>query len=53
MLSGNLAGALQNAGIVPMNGVDCTSGVCVVNPIMDAEPQLDPAGWKGLKVSDS
>jgi YD repeat-containing protein len=37
VLSGNLAGALQNAGIVPMNGVDCTSGVCVVNPIMDAD----------------
>jgi hypothetical protein len=38
VLSGNLAGALQSAGVVPTNGVDCTSGTCQVNPIMDGTP---------------
>ena len=36
VLSGNLAGALQNAGVFPMDGVDCTSGVCMPSWIMDA-----------------
>ena len=36
-LSGNLAGALQDSGVIPADGVDCTSGVCLPNPIMDAE----------------
>jgi RHS repeat-associated protein len=40
VLSGNLAGALQNAGVFPMDGVDCTSGVCMPSWIMDA--QQDP-----------
>jgi RHS repeat-associated protein len=41
VLSGNLAGALQSLGVVPTDGVDCTSGPCRVNPIMDAGP-ADP-----------
>jgi hypothetical protein len=37
-MSGNIAGALQLLGAIPNDGVDCTSGICVVNPIMDAGP---------------
>jgi RHS repeat-associated protein len=54
VLSGNLAGALQSAGVVPTNGVDYTSGICVVNPIMDAEPQLENSGKKiSFTMSDA
>jgi len=36
ILSGNFVGALQQTGAIPNNGIDCTSGMCQVNPIMDA-----------------
>lgn len=35
-MSGNIAGALQLLGAIPNDGVDCTTGICIVNPIMDA-----------------
>lgn len=38
VLSGNLYGALQDVGAVPTNGIDCTSGVCQINPLMDVGP---------------
>jgi hypothetical protein len=36
VLSGNLAGALQDVGAIPTDAIDCRSGPCQVNPIMDA-----------------
>jgi RHS repeat-associated protein len=38
VLSGNIWGALQEAGAAPSGGLDCTSGVCQVDPLMDANP---------------
>jgi RHS repeat-associated protein len=37
VLSGNLYGALQSMGAVPDTGINCTYGLCQVNPIMDAQ----------------
>lgn len=42
VLSGNLYGALQDVGAVPTNGIDCTSGVCQISPLMDIGPVLPP-----------
>ncbi|HEY6764491.1 MAG TPA: RHS repeat-associated core domain-containing protein, partial [Candidatus Sulfotelmatobacter sp.] len=36
VISGNLAGALQGVGAIPADAIDCTSGTCQVNPLMDA-----------------
>ena len=41
ILSGNFVGALQQTGAIPNDGIDCESGACQVNPIMDAGP-ADP-----------
>jgi hypothetical protein len=38
ILSGNLVGALQGVGAIPSDAIDCTSGICQVNPVMDASP---------------
>ena len=38
VLSGNLAGALQDVGAMPSDAIDCESGICEVNPVMDAGP---------------
>ena len=38
VLSGNLAGALQNVGAIPSDGINCEFGTCQVNPLMDANP---------------
>lgn len=38
LLSGNLVGALQSTGAIPSDAIDCTSGICQVNPVMDAGP---------------
>jgi RHS repeat-associated protein len=37
VLSGNVFGALQRMGAVPTDGLDCTSGTCQVNPIMNEQ----------------
>ena len=42
VLHGNLYGALQQMGAVPDDGYDCTSGTCMVSPVMDAEPAAVP-----------
>ncbi len=36
VLSGNLAGALQDVGAMPSDAINCESGICQVNPVMDA-----------------
>ncbi len=47
VLSGNLAGALQDVGAMPSDAINCESGICQVNPVMDA----GPAANNGLNIS--
>jgi len=49
-LSGNIWGALQDVGAVPLDGLDCTSGVCQVNPLMDANPANNGDTHPGLQI---
>jgi len=47
VLSGNLAGALQDLGAIPTDAINCESGACQINPITDAlglgiPPLVDP-----------
>jgi hypothetical protein len=48
VLSGNLYGALQSMGAVPDTGINCTYGLCQVNPVMDAEPAQNNAFIENL-----
>ncbi len=47
VLSGNLAGALPDVGAMPSDAINCESGICEVNPVMDAGPAANngPNWW--------
>ena len=45
VLSGNLVGALQGVGAIPSDAIDCTSGICQVNPVMDASAANNGFTW--------
>jgi hypothetical protein len=51
VLSGNLYGAFQDVGGVPTDGIDCTSGVCQINPLMDVGPAAN--GNLQLKIANA
>jgi len=38
-------GALQGVGAIPSDAIDCTSGICQVNPVMDASAANNGFTW--------